>query len=194
MLLILEADPRRAHDYREFLDAKVEIVQSVAELEAACADPRWDGFIVSTCDPAGVEAVARRRRRSPVMLVVEPGNEVVRRRASQFLSYVYSAPVDVNVLAEFAADAFRGALGAPPTIYERCRAWKVQYQLTDTEYQVIRLRVSGTGRARIARQLGQATATLDRHAKNIIAKTRDASLDEAVIRLLTSDNEGHHDR
>jgi len=64
------------------------------------------------------------------------------------------------------------------------QTWRERYGLTRAEGRVLGARFAGATRERLAVRLGIEEATLSTHINNLLKKTRDSSLDAALVRAV----------
>jgi DNA-binding CsgD family transcriptional regulator len=67
---------------------------------------------------------------------------------------------------------------------EVVRDWQTRYRLTGAETNAFRQSLSGTSRDKLAAALGVTESTAKNEVHRLLKKTRDVSLDAAVIRGL----------
>jgi DNA-binding NarL/FixJ family response regulator len=192
MILIVEPDARRMATYEHELE-DVEGLAFASTLDSARAmihGAQWSGMAVNATASArdGLKLAAELRRRAPAasLLVASiDGDRDARVHAGQLLAILCTEPLSPNLLRSFVRHTrARVAQGLSERLATLLDHWQARYTLTRAEKDILRLRADGMARHEIAARLGHRASTLDRHVKNILKKTYDASLDEAVGRVL----------
>jgi DNA-binding NarL/FixJ family response regulator len=188
-VLIVEGDPGVRRAISGWLGGIARVVAAVSYAEALRAVDdvtRFDAFVVSASlvDRGGLEVVARLRdrgARAPALVMAERPDEEDMNRAFDLGARYSVVPWVPRRVIGFV----RAALGSPvKRVAERVAAWRAEYGLTVAEAEILFAATYGETVENVAARRGIAASTMKRHVHNALGKTGDASLLDAVTRLL----------
>ena len=138
-------------------------------------------------DGSGFHLIAEARERHPTIAALVVSGHVDERRlaeAHRLGAHYLLKPTDVEQLGLFAlrARAKSARLAAKSKV--ALERWAKQYHLTLAESGVLGLAVDGVPRHELANERRVKANTIKQQVQMVLEKTGDASLDEAVKRLL----------
>lgn len=168
--------------------ASVQIVATCRDALAAIEAENAQSLIVDAHLPDGsglavLEAWGAQAARPALVLTGADEPEIANRAFLLGARYARK-PVRADVLETFArmasASGREGAQRREVVVSE----WQRGYRLTRSEALILRLAANGTKRGDLAAATQTSVRTVDTHITNLLRKTGDGSLSEAVNRLL----------
>lgn len=185
-LVIEDESATRAELVRLFARCAVEATASgVEQAFEWIAKDAWMGVLVGVEGPnaSGLDVLAHARARHPLL----PALVATRRLDAAVLHAAFDLhaqcilkPVTEERIARFCASAS----SPEPRIRMAAKVWAGRYQLSEAEADVLCRAALGADRDEIAFARGSSVLTVQRHACNLLRRTRDESLQTAVARLL----------
>jgi FixJ family two-component response regulator len=190
--LVVDDDKALAKSYARLLGrfGKVTTAHGVKEgLLAFASRTRWTAIFVDwhMDDGTGADVIGPCRHIDPLVpiLVVTAGdtNPIVNVIHALKAGVVTKCDkTDLGLMANFATDAMAAEVERHERVEAVVVAWTVRYGLTSQQAALLRLAFSGTPRSALAEKLGLMEATVKSYINEILHKTRDASLPDAVAR------------
>ncbi len=194
--LIAEDDPLHAGLLRRLVEPFGEVVLCGTAREAdACLQGRSPlcALIldIGLPDGSGLDVLARARASRHTPLATVPALLQTGRLDAQLINRAYDLDAGY-VVKPFAIERVerfvRSAAGAPPAFAQRIETvvdgWIAAYDLSKTEGDILLRAARGDARDAISAARAISPLTLKKHINNILKRTRDPSLQDAVERLL----------
>ena len=149
----------------------------------------WAALIVdvSLPDGSGIDLLRKWRKRDevlPALVVTGHVNaELVNQAFDLGAEYVVK-PVVGERLRAFAQRAVGKIDEREGRIHAALETWRIRYQLTPAEMEVLRLSVNGASREEVAARRGVTPETVKTHVGNLLEKTGRPSLHATVLDVL----------
>lgn len=192
-MLIVEDEPMVAH-------AIVRLVRSVgepylAETVAAANDTlakaqTWGAFLFDAglVDGSGLDLLANARKAyptTPALVLSRFADARIMNAASRLHArYLTKVFFDPKRLVRFLRDAATSDALTPDPVSAWAHAWGVRYELSPSETEVLFRYADGASREEIAELRESSPWTVKAEEESLCEKTGDASLHDAVTRLL----------
>ncbi len=170
-----------------------QVVTTVRAAETALAAGGIAALVVDVGlpDGSGLDLAMTARSTDPAVDVLFVSGEVDNDRlatAHAMGAHYLLKPVDLRQLTVFAERVTerraRRVAERRERIERGIEVWSKLYELTPAEEALLRLGANGATRARLSALRGVARSTVKKQVHFLLAKTHDASFDDAVARLL----------
>jgi DNA-binding NarL/FixJ family response regulator len=195
LFLVVEDDPEVGGYLSELLarHGRPTIATSVRDaMVALTKEPSWEAFFIDLGLPDGsgleVLSVARNSHAETPALVLTGFSDPGAINAAYDLGAAYLIkPVEPARIEQFLwlNESFSARLDSV------ARTWRERYRLSVAEWEILHRAASGESRAVIAAARSSSVLTVKKHVGNLLQKTDDTSLQEALNRLIreTADRE-----
>ena len=191
VFLIVEDDEPVAHAIAQLLRPLGEVVVAHSRADALAAlasGRRWTGLIIDwhLPDGSGLDVLGACRQRDDhvpaLMITGDTSIPKIANEAYALHAWTIFKPFANASVTGFASEAIGGRASRVADTAEVVHDWQERYGFTSAETFIFRGTLHGKSREDLARKLGIGLDCIKKHVHNLLQKTRDTSLDAAVIR------------
>jgi DNA-binding NarL/FixJ family response regulator len=174
---------------------KTHVVRTYRAARKAIESESLDALVVDIGlpDGSGLDLVAAARATSVWLPILVMSGEVDASRLAEthaLRAHYLLKPVDSAQLDLFATRVQRRPQLSTTMVERMVARWTVEFELTRSESQVLRLAALGTPRRELASVRDVAPSTIKKQVAVLLDKTGDTSIEAAVSRLLRETLEG----